>query len=105
EAADSGALPFVREVLSGTAGEPFLELAALGAAGALGQPELAASVERYCQVQGPNAFALGRAARRALALLGKSPQKCEPRWLPESIPSVEPVEVTMMSDLGPLSLT
>lgn len=105
EAADSGALPFVREALSGTAGEPFVELAALGAAGALGQPELAASVERYCQVQGPNAFALGRAARRALALLGKSPQKCEPRWLPESIPSVEPVEVTMMSDLGPLSLT
>lgn len=105
EAEDDGAVPFVRELLLGTAKEPFVELAALDAAGALGQAELRPSVERYCHAQGPHAFALGRAARRALALLGKTPPKCEPRWLPESSPAAEPVEVSMMSDLGPLSLT
>ncbi len=105
EAEDKGAVPFVRELLVGTAEEPLTELAALDAAGALGQAELHSLVERYCQVQGPNAFAFGRAARRALALLGKTLPQCEPRWLPESIPAADPVAVSMMSDLGPLSLT
>src|SRR5690606_30662493 len=49
EADDKGAVPFVRELLVSTAQEPFTELAALDAAGALGQAELHPLVERYCQ--------------------------------------------------------